>query len=62
MSRRRARADKREETTDAPAPELPITPDMPGKVDDFPRTVDLAPAERAALDQGVTVPGQTTTS
>ncbi|MFJ8086256.1 hypothetical protein ACIQ6Y_37525 [Streptomyces sp. NPDC096205] len=28
---------------------------MPGKVADFLRAVDLEPAERAALDQGVTV-------
>ncbi|SHN22445.1 hypothetical protein [Actinacidiphila paucisporea] len=37
------------------APELPVTLDMPGKVADFLRTTDLEPAERAALDQGVTV-------
>jgi hypothetical protein len=35
---------------DAPAPELSVTLDMPGKVADF-----LHAAERAALDQGVTV-------
>ncbi|MFD8339425.1 resolvase [Streptomyces solisilvae] len=40
---------------DAPAPELPVTLDMPGKVADFLRSADLEPAERAALDQGVTV-------
>ncbi|MDX3229617.1 resolvase [Streptomyces sp. ME19-01-6] len=40
---------------DSPAPELPVTLDMPGKVADFLRTTDLEPAERAALDQGVTV-------
>jgi len=40
---------------DAPAPELPVTLDMPGKVADFLRAVDLEPAERAALDQGTTV-------
>jgi hypothetical protein len=40
---------------DAPAPELPVTLDVPGKVADFLRTTDLEPAERAALDQGVTV-------
>ncbi|MGW4343681.1 recombinase family protein [Streptomyces sp. NPDC004690] len=40
---------------DAPAPELPVTLDMPGKVADFLRTAELEPAERAALDQGVTV-------
>ncbi|MGW0577852.1 recombinase family protein [Streptomyces sp. NPDC002920] len=38
------------------APELPVTLDMPGKVADFLRTTaELEPAERAALDQGVTV-------
>ncbi len=40
---------------DAPPPELPITLDMPGKVADFLRTTELEPAERAALDHGVTV-------
>ncbi|MFJ4866187.1 recombinase family protein [Streptomyces sp. NPDC088748] len=40
---------------DVPAPELPITLDMPGKVADFLRTAELERAERAALDQGVTV-------
>ncbi|MFE4628166.1 resolvase [Streptomyces mirabilis] len=40
---------------DAPAPELPVALDMPGKVADFLRTADLGPAERATLDQGVTV-------
>ncbi|GGP78142.1 resolvase [Streptomyces melanogenes] len=40
---------------DAPAPELPVTLDMPGKVADFLRAADLEPAEQAALDQGVTV-------
>ncbi|MEU0271881.1 hypothetical protein [Streptomyces sp. NPDC006307] len=40
---------------DAPAPELPVTLDMPGKVTDFLRIAELEPAERAALDQGVTV-------
>ncbi|MFJ1967128.1 resolvase [Streptomyces sp. NPDC087903] len=40
---------------DAPAPELPVTLDMPGKVADFLHAADLEPAERAALDQGVTV-------
>ncbi|MFI9394859.1 resolvase [Streptomyces bauhiniae] len=39
----------------APAPELPIVLDMPGKVADFLRTAEPEPAERAALDQGVTV-------
>ncbi|MFD0396885.1 recombinase family protein [Kitasatospora sp. NPDC127121] len=33
----------------APAPELPVVLDMPGKVADFLRTAELAPAERAAL-------------
>ncbi|MER6256830.1 recombinase family protein [Streptomyces sp. NPDC001584] len=42
-------------TEDAPAPELPVTLDMPGKVADFLRTTELEPAERAALDQGATV-------
>ncbi|GHG29239.1 recombinase family protein [Streptomyces filamentosus] len=40
---------------DTPAPELPVTLDMPGKIADFLRTTELEPAERAALDQGVTV-------
>ncbi|WP_419996135.1 recombinase family protein [Streptomyces boninensis] len=40
---------------DAPAPELPVLLDMPGKVADFLRAADLEPAERAALDVGVTV-------
>ncbi|MER7487914.1 recombinase family protein [Streptomyces sp. NPDC126497] len=40
---------------DAPAPELPVTLDMPGKVANHLRTTELEPAERAALDQGVTV-------
>ena len=39
----------------APAPELPVTLDMPGKVADFLRAAELDPAERDALDQGVTV-------
>ncbi|MFD9456689.1 recombinase family protein [Streptomyces sp. NPDC059985] len=38
-----------------PAPELSVVLDMPGKVADFLRAAELAPAERAALDQGVTV-------
>ncbi|MFC1414876.1 hypothetical protein ACEZCY_37695 [Streptacidiphilus sp. N1-12] len=37
---------------DAPAPELPVTLDMPGKVADFLRTAELEPAERAALEHG----------
>ncbi|MET8102162.1 recombinase family protein [Streptomyces sp. NPDC005236] len=40
---------------DVPAPELPVTLDMPGKVADFLRSAELDPVERAALDQGVTV-------
>ncbi|MBL1093448.1 resolvase [Streptomyces sp. 9-7] len=40
---------------DTPAPELPVALDMPGKVADFLRAADLEPAERAALDHGVTV-------
>ncbi|MDX3538995.1 recombinase family protein [Streptomyces sp. MB09-01] len=40
---------------DAPAPESPVTLDMPGKVADFLRAAVLEPAERAALDQGATV-------
>ncbi|MFE0732973.1 recombinase family protein [Streptomyces antibioticus] len=38
-----------------PAVELPVTLDMPGKVADYLRTTELEPAERAALDQGMTV-------
>ncbi|MFF3159337.1 recombinase family protein, partial [Streptomyces sp. NPDC057910] len=41
----------------APAPELPVVLDMPGKVADFLRATDLEPAERATLDQGTTVRG-----
>ncbi|MGW1110851.1 recombinase family protein [Streptomyces albidoflavus] len=40
---------------DAPAAELPVALDMPGKVADYLRTTELEPAERAALDQGVAV-------
>ncbi|WP_235884261.1 hypothetical protein [Saccharopolyspora elongata] len=40
---------------DVPAPEQPVTLDMPGKVADFLRSADLEPAERAALDQGAAV-------
>ncbi|MER7491133.1 resolvase [Streptomyces pharetrae] len=40
---------------DAPASELPVTLDMPGKVADFLRAADLEPAERAALDHGMAV-------
>ncbi|MGW0552240.1 resolvase [Streptomyces altiplanensis] len=42
-------------TEEAAASELPVTLDMPGKVADFLRTTELEPAERVALDQGVTV-------
>ncbi|MGW3943952.1 recombinase family protein [Streptomyces phaeochromogenes] len=38
-----------------PAPELPVTLDMPGKVADFLRTTELDDDERVALGQGVTV-------
>lgn len=47
-----------DDTTDhqeAPPLKLPVTLDMPGKVADFLRAIELEPAERAALDQGVTV-------
>lgn len=40
---------------DAPAPKLPVVLDMPGKAADFLRSSELEPAERAALDQDVTV-------
>jgi hypothetical protein len=40
---------------DVPAPELPVTLDMPGKVADYLRTTELDPIERAALNQGETV-------
>ncbi|MFJ5836942.1 hypothetical protein ACIQGO_09255 [Streptomyces shenzhenensis] len=40
---------------DAPASELPVTLDMPGKVADFLRAAEPEPAERAAPDRGVTV-------
>ncbi|CAM5321787.1 hypothetical protein SABIM44S_00360 [Streptomyces abikoensis] len=40
---------------DAPAPELPVTLDIPGKVADFLRATDPEPDERAALDEGATV-------
>jgi DNA invertase Pin-like site-specific DNA recombinase len=39
----------------APAPEVPVALDMPGKVADFLRTTELEPAERAALDHGQAV-------
>ncbi|MER7139680.1 MULTISPECIES: resolvase [Streptomyces] len=42
-------------TEKTPAPELPVTLDMPGKVADFLRSSGLDDVERAALDQGVTV-------
>ncbi|MEU3092300.1 recombinase family protein [Streptomyces massasporeus] len=38
-----------------PAPEMPITLDMPGKVADFLRAAELDGAERAALDRGQAV-------
>lgn len=41
--------------TGTPASELPVLLGMLGKVADFLRAADLSPAERAALDQGVTV-------
>ncbi|MFJ1751829.1 hypothetical protein [Kitasatospora sp. NPDC088134] len=40
---------------EGPAPELPVTLDMPGQVAEFLRSAELDPVERAALDQGVTV-------
>jgi DNA invertase Pin-like site-specific DNA recombinase len=40
---------------DAPAPQLPVTLDMPGKIADFLRAAELEPNERSALDHGVTV-------
>jgi transposase-like protein len=40
---------------DTSAPELPVVLDVPGKVADFLRAAELDDAERAALDQGVTV-------
>ncbi|MFE9391349.1 hypothetical protein [Streptomyces sp. NPDC006784] len=40
---------------DSPAPGLPVTLDLPGKVADFLRACELAPAEQEALDQRVTV-------
>ncbi|WP_223840466.1 hypothetical protein [Saccharopolyspora pogona] len=40
---------------DAPAPELPVTLDMPGKIADFLRAAELEPNERSALDHGLTV-------
>jgi DNA invertase Pin-like site-specific DNA recombinase len=38
-----------------PAPELAVALDMPSKVADFLRAAELEPAERATLDQGITV-------
>ncbi|WP_236573200.1 hypothetical protein [Streptomyces sp. GS7] len=56
---RTAVADLLPEHTDdhpgTPAPETAVTLDMPGKVADFLRAAELEPAERDALDQGVTV-------
>ncbi|MFJ9979417.1 resolvase [Streptomyces cyaneofuscatus] len=40
---------------DMPAPELPVTLDIPGKVAGCLRTTELEPDERAALDQETTV-------
>ncbi|WP_411144399.1 hypothetical protein [Streptomyces sp. x-80] len=40
---------------DAPAAELSVILDMPGKIADILRTAELEPAERAAPDHGVTV-------
>ncbi|MEW1659141.1 hypothetical protein [Streptomyces sp. NPDC093707] len=39
---------------DTPAPELPVTLAMPGKVTDFLLAAELEPAVRATLDRGVT--------
>ncbi|USQ86062.1 hypothetical protein NFX46_21485 [Streptomyces phaeoluteigriseus] len=36
---------------DTPAPELPVLLDIPGKITDFLRAVELEPADRAVLDQ-----------
>ncbi|MCX4462381.1 recombinase family protein [Streptomyces sp. NBC_01728] len=47
--------DRTASEEDAPAPEPPVTLDMPGKIADYLRTTELEPAERAALDQGTTV-------
>ncbi|MFJ6837353.1 resolvase [Streptomyces sp. NPDC091209] len=59
MARRTAVADLLPEHTavapGAQAPELPVVLDMPGKVADFLPASNLEPAERAALDQGITV-------
>ncbi|WUT01698.1 recombinase family protein (plasmid) [Streptomyces sp. NBC_00708] len=40
---------------DAPAPETPVVLDMPGKVADFLRAVELEPVERVTLDQALAV-------
>ncbi|WP_435225690.1 hypothetical protein [Streptomyces sp. Tue6028] len=42
-------------TKETAAPELPVTLDLPVKAADFLPTSELEPAERVALDQGVTV-------
>ncbi|MDX3539644.1 resolvase [Streptomyces sp. MB09-01] len=47
--------DRTASEEDAPALELPVALDMPGKVADFLRACKLDDAERAALDQGTTV-------
>ncbi|MFG2618808.1 resolvase [Streptomyces sp. NPDC048507] len=39
----------------SPAPELPVTLDMPGRVADFLFAARLDPPEQAALDQGMPV-------
>ncbi|URN11259.1 resolvase [Streptomyces radiopugnans] len=39
----------------SPVPELPVTLDMPGEAADFLRRTEPDPAERDALDRGVTV-------
>ncbi|WP_246212802.1 resolvase [Streptomyces abyssomicinicus] len=47
--------DRTADAEEVPAPELPVTLDMPGKVADSLRSTELDPVERAALNQGVTV-------
>jgi transposase-like protein len=44
-----------DDSQDTPAPKTAVTLDMPGKVADFLCAAEPEPAERAALDQGVTV-------
>jgi hypothetical protein len=43
------------EQENVPAPELPVTLDIPGKVAVFLRTAELKPIEQTPLDHGVTV-------